>query len=446
MSQITSATSIPPLDNPAMTGVSLAVVESDRIVHLGSNLVDRNTSHQPTVPAHRIHYFDWLRALAVFGVVAYHALLPFARDTWSIANDQQSATLLALLYVLESFGLAILFLIAGAGVRFALQRRTMRMFLAERGKRLLVPFVVGTLVVVPATSYIIVLHLGTFSGPFLAFLAVFPRNVWANIVANVGLSPEILTYVGMHLWFLAWLFICSALALPIFALLSSSAGRTFVDLLGRLVRWRGVVLLLGVPLAVPRIILSGLPPAYSGWSLEAFVWYGIVFVVGYVLYSDDRMIAAVRRDLWLALVVAVLGSYAFMSPGFVWRMLPQTYGSFPFWMGLMGITGWAWTLTILGVGIRAGFMQRPLPPLASEAALPAYVLHFPIVIGISALVVEWSLGFGAKILINALLGVGVTLLVVFAALRFPLLRPLLGLRRPLRAATGGVDRERVWAG
>jgi hypothetical protein len=103
-------------------------------------------------------------------------------------------------------------------------------------------------------------------------------------------------------------------------------------------------------------------------------------------------------------------------------------------------------LAILGVGMRAGFMQRPLPPLASEAALPAYVLHFPIVIGISALVVEWSLGFGAKILINALLGVGVTLLVVFAALRFPLLRPLLGLRRPLRAATGGVDRERVWAG
>lgn len=446
MSQTTSATSIPPLDNHAMTGVSLAVVESDRMVHPRGNVVDRDASHQATVPAPRIHYFDWLRAIAVLGVVAYHALLPFARDTWSIANDQQSATLLALLYVLESFGLAILFLIAGAGVRFALQRRSMLAFVVERVKRLLVPFAVGAITLVPFTGYIIGLHLGTVSESYLSYLADYPRIVWVNNIVPTGLSPEIFTIVGMHLWFLAWLFICSALALPIFALLSSSAGRTFVDLLGRLVRWRGVVLLLGVPLAVPRIILSALPPAYSGWSLEAFVWYGIVFVVGYVLYSDDRMIAAVRRDLWPALIVAVLGSYAFMSPGFVWRMLPQSYGSLPFWMGLMGITGWAWALAILGVGMRAGFMQRPLPPLASEAALPAYVLHFPIVIGISALVVEWSLGFGAKILINALLGVGVTLLVVFAALRFPPLRPLLGLRRSRRAATGGVDRERVWAG
>jgi hypothetical protein len=159
------------------------------------------------------------------------------------------------------------------------------------------------------------------------------------------------------------LFICSALALPILALLFSSAGRTVVDLHGRLVQWRGVVLLLGVPLAVPRIILSVLPPAASGWSLESFVWYGIVFVAGYILYSDDRMIAAVRRDLWPALIVAVLGSYAFMSPGFVWRMLPQTYGSFPFWMGLTSL----W----LGMGAREhrrryarGFMQRPLPPLS----------------------------------------------------------------------------------
>jgi hypothetical protein len=126
-----------------MTGVSLAVVESDRMVHPRGNIVDRDASRQATVPAHRIHYFDWLRAIAVFGVVAYHTVLPFARDTWSIVNDQHSETLLAFVFVLESFGLAVLFLIAGAGVRFALLHRSIRAFLAERAKRLLVPFAVG---------------------------------------------------------------------------------------------------------------------------------------------------------------------------------------------------------------------------------------------------------------------------------------------------------------
>jgi hypothetical protein len=187
-------------------------------------------------------------------------------------------------------------------------------------------------------------------------------------------------------------------------------------------------------MTLPRIFLSTRPLASEGWSLEAFVWYGVVLVVGYAIYSDDRLVAAARRDLWPALIVAGLGSVAFLAPGFVWRILPQTYGSLPFWMGLMGITGWAWTVAILGIGMRARFMQRPLPPLASEAALSAYILHFPVVIGISALVVEWSLGFGAKILINVVLGVGSTLLASAIVLRIPVLRLLMGLR-PVRAAS-----------
>jgi hypothetical protein len=83
--------------------------------------------------------------------------------------------------------------------------------------------------------------------------------------------------------------------------------------------------------------------------------------------------------------------------------------------------------------MRAGYMQRPLPPLASEAALPAYILHYPLVIGISALVVDWSLGFGAKILINLILGVGATLVVSAIVIRISALRLLLGLRPRVRA-------------
>ena len=399
-----------------------------------NNLFVRDVARQALVPALRIHYFDWLRAIAVFGVVAYHTVLPFARDTWSIANDQQSPMLLAFVYVLESFGLGVLFLIAGASARFALQRRSLRLFLAERGERLVLPFAIGAVTVVPLTGYIMGLHLGTVSGSYISFLAEYPGIVWVNIV-RTGASPEILTSVGMHLWFLAWLFICSALALPIFAFLASSVGRSLVDALGRLVQFPGAVLLLGVPMAVPRIILSALPMEQTGWSLEAFVWFAIIFIVGYVLYCDDRMVTAVRRDLWLALIVALLGSFAFMFPGFIWQLLPETYGFVPFWMGLMGITGWAWSLAILGMGMRAGFMQRPLPSLASETALPAYILHFPVVIGISALVVDWSLGFGAKILINLVLGVGATLLVSAIVPRTTVLRLLLGLHPRLRESS-----------
>jgi glucans biosynthesis protein C len=398
---------------------------------LSGSVFDRDAASQATVPGQRIHYFDWLRAIAVLGVVVYHTFLPFARSTWLVRNAEQSDLLLAVVLLFETFGLAILFLIAGVSARFALQHRSVRVYLGERAGRLLLPFVVGALVVVPPTGYIIGRHIGTVSGSFLAYLMAHPSTVLAYTFTNVGLSPELLTSVGMHLWFLGWLFICSALALPTFAFLKSAIGRSCVDALARLARWRGAMLLLGVPVTLPRLVLYALSSADQGWALEAFAWYAIIFVVGCLLYTDDRFVAAARRDLGLALIVAVVGSAALLAADFVqWSAVPQTYGAKYFLMlSLVGITGWAWTLTVLGVGMRAGFMQRPLPARAGEAALPTYVLHFPIVIAISILVVQWPLGIGAKILVNGLLGVAASLLVATALLMISLLRPLLGVRR-----------------
>jgi peptidoglycan/LPS O-acetylase OafA/YrhL len=68
--------------------------------------------------------------------------------------------------------------------------------------------------------------------------------------------------------------------------------------------------------------------------------------------------------------------------------------------------------------------------LTFSRELPVYILYFPVAIGISALVVEWSLGFGAKLSINLVLGVGATVLVSAIDLRIAVLRLLLDLHRP----------------
>jgi glucans biosynthesis protein C len=376
----------------------------------------------------RIHYFDWLRAIAVLGVVIYHALLPFAKDGWFIRNAERSELLSAIVQLLETFGLPILFLLAGASARFALQSRPVRAFLKERATRLLVPFVVGTVLLTPPAGYFMALHSGTVSGSFPEYLVAYPGIVFAYNVNHIGLSPA-LFHVGMHLWFLAWLFIFAVLGSPIFAFLGSARGALLVDELSKRARWRGATLLLAAPITVPIVGLY----TYASpgvWDWWAFGWFGVVFVVGYLLYSDERLVAAARRDMLPALVAAVLGSAALWAMDFVhWAAVPQTYdGTYVLMLTVYGITGWAWTLTLLGVGMRVSFMQRRLPPQASEAVLPTYVVHFPIVIAISFLVVQWPLDLWGKVVINVGLGVGVTLLVVAAALRLPLLRPLLGVR------------------
>ncbi len=78
-------------------------------------------AHQSTESVLRIHYFDWLRAIAVLVVIIYHTFLPFA-GKWLISNTETSDRLHEVALLFETFALAILFLIAGAGARFALQR------------------------------------------------------------------------------------------------------------------------------------------------------------------------------------------------------------------------------------------------------------------------------------------------------------------------------------
>lgn len=72
--------------------------------------------------------------------------------------------------------------------------------------------------------------------------------------------------------------------------------------------------------------------------------------------------AAIRRDVWPALIAAVAGSCALVAADFVhWFSVPQTYSPTYFlMMSLAGVTGWAWMLTLLGAFMRAGFARRPL--------------------------------------------------------------------------------------
>lgn len=376
----------------------------------------------------RIHYLDWLRTLAVLGVVVYHALLPFADDTWFIRNAERSELLMAIVAVFQTFGLGILFLVAGASARFAFEMRSNRGFIRERSARLLVPFVVGAVVFGPPVWYLSGLHNETWSGSFLEFLPAFPGIVADHALHNVGPSPALLATIGMHLWFLVWLFTYAALGLPLFAFLSSARGRSFSNAIARLMRARGTTLLFALPVGLPILLL--LAHARPGlWDWWAFGWYGVTFVIGYIIYGDRRLIAAVRRDVVITLSVALLGTAALIATGFAsWASARHEYDARYFLMvGLFALTSWAWTLVLLGVGMRAKFMQRRLDAGAGEAVLPTYVLHLPIVIVISYFVVQWPLGLWLKVPINIGLGVGVTLLAVAALLRVPFLRFVTGV-------------------
>src|SRR5512139_2611518 len=145
----------------------------------------------------RLYYLDWLRVLATLGVFLFHASNVFSGTGFEIANAESSEVILLIVTFFYPWGMPLFFLIAGTGSWFALRRRTAGQYTRERCCRLLIPFLVGSLLLTPVQLYFEWTHkvqTGVEQGTLQEFLAALP---W-------GATPRLFGVVGYHLWFLAF--------------------------------------------------------------------------------------------------------------------------------------------------------------------------------------------------------------------------------------------------
>jgi len=376
----------------------------------------------------RLHYLDWLRVLLIFGVFLYHALHPFdSTIDWHIKNDEQSIFVMILLIVILPWGLPLFFLVAGAGSKFSLSRRTNRQYVRERVLRLAIPFVVGSILLTPIQKYLEALHKGNYEGSFFGYLP----EMWADITPTMWFSPLTLTEIGLHLWFLAFLFLFSVLAVPIFTWFKKDSGRSFISWLGRLAERRGGLLWFVLPLTLVRVAIQPFFPEEHSWL--DFVYSFLFFVMGYVVYSDKRFLPAMRRDRWLLFAGGVLGMAIGGTMGalagdelFEWT---ETF-TMPWTVIVMfsfAVTAWCWALFFLDLA-RAK-LDSPSKTLAygNETIMPFYLLHQPVIIVLAYFVVQWDSGMLLKVLVV----VGGSLLITLALIEL-LIRPF----KPIRLLFG----------
>jgi len=363
----------------------------------------RETGGTPV--AVRLYYLDWLRVLAILMVFLFHAVHVFDFGSWQIKNAEQSEIITIILTLLSLWGMPFFFLVAGTASWFALQRRTAGQYAAERFKRLLIPYIVGSLLFSPIQYYLEWLNrtqLGLVSVSFPVFLSqeIPPFNPLS--LRFPGFSPRWFGVGGFHLWFVGFLFAFALITLPLFRWLKSETGQRLVSRLAGLCEHRGGLLVLILPLLVIQLSLRPFFPQEHDWA--DFIFRMSFFVLGYLLFTDERITRAVRRDWWLllalgtAIVLGLLGAYAAGLPVMTWG-LDSSYPQFYLILGLTTIIAFCYTLTMLFVGMRfLDFTNRWLR-YGQEAALPFFVLHQPAIIVIAFFVVQWNLGLLPKLVI-----------------------------------------------
>jgi glucan biosynthesis protein C len=354
-------------------------------------------SHFSQAPT-RLYYLDWLRVIAILGVWAYHSARPFMLQEWLINNTQKSPVITFIFLIfLGSMGMPLFFLMAGAGCMFALRRRTGKQFIAERTKRLLIPFIIGCILLSPVQFYLEWVHKGWYHGPFLPFIPLLVSDRLHLLVSKF--SPSIFESLGSHLWFLGFLFTFSLIALPLFLGLKKESGQKVIAWLGKLGEKRGGLLIFIFPIAAVRISLQPFFPDYTDWA--DFAYMLVFFVCGYLIFADQRLVQAIRRDWRLALSIGVISTLIMLVglaffDGSQWVNDPTTPGFYLGW-GLVGVNGWCWTLFALWVGMSLFDFRNRWLDRAQELIVPFYVFHQPPIVLLAFFVMPWQTGILVKL-------------------------------------------------
>jgi glucan biosynthesis protein C len=377
---------------------------------------------------------DWLRVIAFGLLIYYHAAIAFIPDGMPMIQNQEiSLSLQVMAAFLHEFRLALLFLISGVGVFFALRHRNRTQFMRERSVRLLVPFVFGLLVIVPPMVFLEKRFIGDITGDLLGSFVEFYFALFTDGVYPSGhLSWH-------HYWFIAYLFLFCVIAWPIFAYFKRADGRV------RLLSWsrrlsRGAYLYTAIiPLAVVEIALRarypGFPDLIHDWA--RFSQFLMIFITGYVLASSTLLLDRAEKLRSVSFSLATLASATlfalFWSPdasGFASSI--DGNNGFLAYMGICVLrvaNVWFWLLTCLGYAGR--YLQRPSRILSylNNAIYPLFCLHLTVIVALEYLIVPLGWSMWVKYLVITTGTVAITLgSYELIRRRVAWLRPLVGLK------------------
>jgi len=376
--------------------------------------------------ATRRYDIDWLRVFAMLGIFLLHAMHLFDEGTdWHLRNVDQSTLVLVFRGLIDMWAVPLFFVLSGFGASFALRKRSGGRFLAERVRRLLLPlYTIGVFLIVLPQIY------------FDAYTNGFRGGFWEAIGNRFGAFQFTLSWPGLtnlflgHLWFLQFLFLVSVIVLPLLLLLRSEAGQRFIERVAGWCNARGGIFLLIIPLAVVRIALMGFILGQHTWAY--FVFYIVLFLIGYMFAVDDRFTDAIKRNGWVALVLGIVG---FAVQGLLvmilnYRMFREPF-SVTFVIYEVVLCIGIWGLIVFLMSLAAKHWNKPSRTLAyaNEAVLPFFLFHQTVILSIGWFVIPCDLHLIWKLFIVTAAAFAVTLgLYEVLVRRFNIVRFFFGMR------------------
>jgi peptidoglycan/LPS O-acetylase OafA/YrhL len=315
----------------------------------------------------RYDFLDWLRVIAIFVLLFFHTGMLFVGWGWHVENADVIAALAFPMDISHRLRMPLLFVIAGAGLWFALRSRTGMQVLRERSLRLLLPLVVGMFLIVSPQVYVERLFRGQWQGGYLEF---FVERVLQLQPYPAG------DFSWHHLWFIAYLYVYVIILLPALVWMRHKQP----------LRPGAWLYALALPLALNEALLKPLFPEshnlVSDWYI--FNHYLMLTLFGFVLASMQSSWdwLALQRRYALGLAGAVLvAALTLFETGAMQR--DTAADAF-----VANVFTWLCLMAFLGYGRRHLSFSNALLRWSREASYPVYILHQTVIVVVGYFVVQ----------------------------------------------------------
>ncbi|WP_462412761.1 acyltransferase family protein [Neobacillus sp. Marseille-QA0830] len=355
----------------------------------------------------RQYDLDWIRVLATLAVFLYHCSMFFNPWPWHVKNNQldHSGILVFSLFT-SSWIMPLFFAVSGISVVYTLQKRPADAYFKERCIRLGVPLLLGVFILSPPQVFIERLTHNQFSGSFLEFIPHYFDGVYLSIGGTGNFA-----FIGLHLWYLLVLLIYSFLTFPLFKKINRQ--RRFKPL-------HLFVLPLFLVLIGPIKTVN-----LGGWDL---LFYLVFFVYGYYFFSDSEFKTVVKKTIPVHFSLAIVTSIVYISWFMMGSPKPGSYADIIFY-AIRTVNCWSWILCIFYLAGRYLTASNRFLVYGSEASMPFYVIHQPVIVLLGFGFYDSSLPVAGKALF--LIGASFSIIMICYHLgirRTKFIRVLFGMR------------------
>ena len=314
----------------------------------------------------RYYFIDNLRWVTVVLVLIYHVFYNYnAQGVFGgiggFCEHQWWDIVCTMLY---PWFMTLMFILAGASSRYALKSRTVKEFRQERTRKLLVPSTLGLLLF----------------GGILGALNITAGGGWDAMPADMPFVAKYLIAVVSGtgpLWFIQDLYIFSLLLLVVRKVLNADRVEAWLNRLSvmgiNLILF--VFLLLLGALAQTQIDEVG---TFDGLlNLYRPIYYFGIFLVGYYIFSSERIHAHLANSYAILGVLAILSCIFFCV-----RYYGEDYTSPVVLQGFAcNIYCWSMVLALFGLFKRRYDCTTPFSQYMTRSSFGLYIVHMSVCTG-----------------------------------------------------------------